>query len=148
MLWLWIAQPGFPCKMENILFFRFFSLYYHPSLTILHLDRNVDLYWCARTQEGNCSLSFLLFFVALISVWFLFSPRIVTLTSNVGFLKVPNLSEWRVMHENMACFWHENSCLIPPHTTSCFSKGWKRSHTLWKCYRAPWVALHPAAPSI
>lgn len=67
---------------------------------------------------------FLLFSVALISVWFLFSPQIVNLTSYVGFFEVPSLSEWRVMDENMACFW---PCLIPPCTTSCFSKGWKHS---------------------
>lgn len=147
MLWLWITQPRFPCKMENILFFRLFSLYYHSNPTILYFDRTMDLYWCARTTRRQLQ-PFLLPFVALISVWFLFSLWIVNLTDNVGFFEVPSLSEWRVMHENMVCFWHENSCLIPPYTTSCFSKGWKCSHTLWKCCRALWLALHPAAPSM
>lgn len=121
---LWITQPRFLCKMENTLFFRLFSLYYHPNLTILYFHRNVDLYWCARIQEGNCSLS-----SCSLRLWLLFSLWIVNLTNTVGFFEVPSLSEWRVMHENMTCFWHGNSCLILPCTTSCFSKGWKCSPT-------------------
>lgn len=58
-----------------------------------------------------------------------------------GFLKYPVYRNGGLCMKNMVCFWHENSCLIPPYTTSCFSKGWKCSHTLWKCCRALWLYI-------
>lgn len=126
MLWLWITQPRFPCKMENILVFRLFSLYYHPNLTVLYFDRNVDLYWCARAPEENCSLS-----SCSLWLWFWsdFSSACEELTWPItwGFW-----STQFIRMEGYACKQLLNSSI---HNLLLWQRV-KLSLTLWKCYRA------------